>query len=147
MAHSLIRVYVHAVWATKFRSPILNSSIESQVYDVMYQKFEQVGCSKILINGMPDHVHCLFLLNAEKSLAEVIGYVKGSSTFYINQNNLTPEKFSWQTGYAAFSVSPFFVRTVRRYIQNQKTHHKKKSFQEEFDVLLEEHEIDSESDL
>jgi putative transposase len=49
-----------------------------------------------IINGMPDHMHCLFLLSPQKSIAQVIKQIKGSSAFYINQNNLTPEKFSWQ---------------------------------------------------
>lgn len=145
MAHSLIRVYIHAVWATKERRQILNSNIESKVFDFMNQKFEEMGCSEIIINGMPDHVHCLFLMNIEKSVAGIIGHVKGGTAFYINQNNLLPEKFSWQTGYAAFTVSPFFVLTVSRYIQNQKTHHNKTSFQEEFDELLKEQGIDAES--
>ena len=86
---------------------------------------------------MPDHIHCLFLLSREKSIAEVIKQIKGSSSHYINQANLISEKFSWQTGYAAFSVSESIVDKVFHYIKNQKQHHTKKKFQQEYEEFIE----------
>lgn len=85
---------------------------------------------------MPDHLHCLFLLSPQKSIAEVIKQIKGSGSHFINQNNLIPEKFAWQTGYAAYSVSESAVDRVFQYIKNQKQHHQKKSFQQEYDEFL-----------
>lgn len=85
---------------------------------------------------MPDHIHCLFLLNPQKSISEVIKQIKGSSSHFINQSNLTHEKFSWQTGYAAYSVSESVIEKVFLYIQNQKEHHQKKTFQQEYDGFL-----------
>ena len=85
---------------------------------------------------MPDHVHCLFLLNPQKSISEVIKQIKGSSSHFINQSNLAIGKFAWQTGYGAFSVSESVVEKVYRYILNQKKHHQKKSFQQEYDAFL-----------
>ena len=85
---------------------------------------------------MPDHIHCLFLLNSQKSIAEVIKQIKGSSSHFINQNNLTVDKFSWQTGYAAYSISESVIEKVFNYIKNQKEHHQKKSFQQEYDDFL-----------
>jgi REP element-mobilizing transposase RayT len=99
------------------------------------QLIEQ-GCPVRIINGMSDHIHCLFLLNPQKSIAEVIKQIKGSSSHYINQNNLITEKFAWQTGYAAYSVSESVVDKVFHYIRNQKEHHQKKSFQQEYDEFL-----------
>lgn len=61
---------------------------------------------------MPDHIHCLFLLNPQKSISEVIKQIKGSSSHYINQNNLIADKFAWQTGYAAYSISESVVDKV-----------------------------------
>ncbi len=89
-----------------------------------------------IINGMPDHIHCLFLLNPQKSIAEVIKQIKGSSSHFINQNNLISEKFAWQTGYAAYSVSESVVDKVFQYIKNQKHHHTKKTFQEEYNEFI-----------
>ena len=85
---------------------------------------------------MPDHIHCLFLLNPQKSIAEVIKQIKGNSSHYINQNNLIADKFAWQTGYAAFSVSESVVEKVFKYIKNQKSHHQKKTSQQEYDDFL-----------
>ena len=89
-----------------------------------------------IINGMPDHIHCLFVMSPQKSIAEIIKQVKGSSSYFINQNNLIPEKFSWQTGYAAYSVSESIVEKVFLYIKNQRQHHEKKSFQQEYNEFL-----------
>jgi hypothetical protein len=94
------------------------------------------GCPVRIINGMPDHVHCLFLLNREKSIAGVIKQIKGSVSHFINQNDLTTGKFAWQTGYAAFSVSDSQVSKVYRYILNQKQHHNKRSFGQEYDAFI-----------
>ena len=85
---------------------------------------------------MPDHVHCLFLLNPSKSVAEVIKQIKGSSSHLINQRNLILEKFAWQTGYASFSVSQSALEKVFQYIKNQKTHHQNKSFDQEYEKYL-----------
>jgi putative transposase len=85
---------------------------------------------------MSDHIHCFFNLNPQKSIAEIIKQVKGSSSHFINQNNLILAKFAWQTGYAAFSVSESVINKVYEYIKNQKQHHQKKTFQQEFDDFL-----------
>jgi putative transposase len=94
------------------------------------------GCPVRVINGMPDHVHCLFLLSPQKSIAEVIKQIKGSCSHYVNQNNLIADKFAWQTGYAAYSVSESVVDKVFQYIENQKQHHIKKTFQKEYDEFI-----------
>lgn len=85
---------------------------------------------------MPDHIHCLFLLNPQKSNAGIIKQIKGSSSHFINQNNLISEKFAWQTGYAAYSVSESVVEKVFQYIKNQKHHHIQKTFQQEYEGFL-----------
>jgi REP element-mobilizing transposase RayT len=93
---------------------------------------------------MPDHIHCLFLLSPQKSIAEVIKQIKGSSSHYINQNNFIAYKFAWQTGYASFSVSESIVEKVFEYIKNQKSHHQKKTFQQEHDEFLKLYGLDNE---
>jgi REP element-mobilizing transposase RayT len=136
MSHSFNKIWIHAIWATKERMPLIHNSIEQKVYQFMSNQLREQGCPVRIINGMPDHVHCLFLLSSQKSIAEVIKQIKGSSSHFINQENLTIDKFSWQTGYAAYSVSESGVEKVFQYIQNQKEHHQKKSFQEEYDEFL-----------
>ena len=85
---------------------------------------------------MPDHVHCLYLLNPNRSIAEILKQVKGGSAFTINELGLMPEKFGWQTGYASYSVSESALQRVYNYIKNQKQHHTKKTFEDEYNELI-----------
>jgi REP element-mobilizing transposase RayT len=122
--------------------PLINSGVEFKIHQFMSEQLREQGCPVRIINGMPDHVHCLFLLSPQKSISEVIKQIKGSSSHYINQNNLIADKFSWQTGYAAYSVSESVVEKVFNYIKNQKQHHQKKTFQQEFDEFVKLYGLD-----
>lgn len=144
MPHSYNKIWIHAIWATKNRAPFISQNIESKIYDFMSDQLRKTGCPVRIINGMPDHIHCLFLLNPQKSISEVIKQIKGSSSHFINQNNLIPEKFAWQTGYAAYSVSESTMKKVFQYIQNQKKHHYKNTFQEEYNEFLKLYGFESE---
>jgi REP element-mobilizing transposase RayT len=143
MPNSYTKIWIHAIWATKERAPFIHSDIESKIYQYILEQLREQGCPVRIVNGMPDHIHCLFLLSREKSIAEVIKQIKGSSSYFINQNNLTTEKFSWQTGYASYSVSESVVENVFQYIKNQKQHHQKKTFQQEHDAFLKLNAIQS----
>lgn len=136
MSHSFHKIFIHAIWSTKDRHPFLNEKVQSPVYNFMQRQFEDVGCSVKIINGMPDHVHCLFVLNPQETLTKIIKQVKGSTSHFINQQDLISEKFSWQTGHAAYSVSESHLTRVYNYIAKQKEHHKKRTFNEEYDEFL-----------
>ena len=144
MPHSFNKIWIHAIWSTKDRHPFILSNVEHKIYHFISEQFREQGCPVSIINGMPDHLHCLFLLSPQKSIAEVIKQIKGSSSHYINQNNLIVDKFSWQTGYAAYSVSESVVDKVHNYIHNQKQHHAKKTFQQEYDELIKLYGLDNE---
>lgn len=136
MPHSYNKIWIHAIWATKNRQHYITPHIERKVYDFIYNQFTDLGCVVRAINGMPDHIHCLFLLNPNKSISDVIKQVKGSTSNFLNQEKLILDHFSWQTGYATFSVSESVLERVYHYIINQKEHHRKKNFQEEYDGFL-----------
>ena len=106
-----IKIWVHLVWATKNRKPLLTSDV--------------------------DHVHCLIALNQEQTIAKVVQMLKGESSFWINKTGLCKEKFEWQDEYFAVSVSDSGVDKVRTYIKNQEAHHTKKTFQQEYDEFME----------
>lgn len=131
MSHSYNRIWIHAIWSTKERLPLINSNVEKILYAFMVEQFKELGCPVRIINGITDHIHCLFLLNPLKTTAEIIKQIKGSSSHYVNQQSNLIDKFAWQTGYAAYSVSESFVDRVYEYILNQKEHHQKRSFQAE----------------
>lgn len=137
MPHSFNKIWIHAIWATKGRKPFIIEGVERHLYTFMEKQLREFGCPVRIINGMPDHVHCLFLLNPQKSIAEVIKQLKGSSSHFFNQKDFIPEKFAWQTGYASFSVSESVLEKTFLYIRNQKSHHRKKTFQQEYDDFLE----------
>lgn len=143
MPHSFNKIWIHAIWATKNRAPLIDQSIEKTVYQFISEQLRGIGCPVRIINGMPDHIHCLFLLNPQKSIAEVIKQIKGSSSHYINQSELIAEKFAWQTGYAAYSVFESVVEKVFQYIRNQKSHHQKKAFQQEYDEFIKLYGLDN----
>jgi putative transposase len=136
MPHSFNKIWIHAIWATKERRPFIHHSIEPMLYSFISEQLREQGCLPRIINGMPDHIHCLFLLNPKKSIAEVIKQIKGSSSHFINQSTLIEGKFAWQNGYAAYSVSESVLEKVFRYISTQKLHHQKKSFQQEHEEFL-----------
>ncbi|KHJ37754.1 transposase [Pedobacter glucosidilyticus] len=143
MPHSFNKIWIHAIWSTKNRLPLIELTVEQRIYSFISEQFREQSCPVRVINGMPDHIHCLFLLNPQKSIADVIKQIKGSSSHFINQNNLITEKFAWQTGYAAYSVSESVVDKVFHYKKNQKQHHKKKTFEQEYDEFLKLYGLDN----
>lgn len=146
MPQSYNRIWIHAIWATKCRRPLIHPTMDHQLHRFMMQKFKEVGCPIRISNGYHDHVHCLFLLNPKRPLSEIIQRVKGSSSHFVNSNNLIPEKFAWQNGYRSFSVSESVCDNVYHYIRNQKAHHHKKTFVEEYKAFLRVHDLDPRGD-
>ncbi len=139
MPHSYNKIWIHAIWSTKKRLPFITPDIEKPLFQFLANEFRESGCPVRIINGMPDHIHCLFLLNPKKSIAEIMKQIKGSSSHYINEQNLSPDKFAWQTGYAAYSVSESVLDKAFRYIKNQKQHHQHKAYQNEFEACIKLH--------
>lgn len=146
MSHSFNKLWIHAIWATKNRQELIDYSIEKKVYDYIREELIEIACPVRIINGMPDHIHVLFLLNPQKSITDVIKQIKGSSSHSINGENLILEKFAWQTGFAAYSVSESQLNTVYNYIKNQKQHHLKKNGQDEFDEFVKLHGLNNSND-
>jgi putative transposase len=132
MSHSKSKVWVHAVFATKNREPMINPAIQSHVHDELRHQLVDMDCFVDCIGGVADHVHILFLLNPKKSIADVLKQVKGGSSHAFNQLKLSPTAFAWQTGYGAFSVSESHVQRVRSYILNQEEHHRTATFMDEY---------------
>jgi REP element-mobilizing transposase RayT len=132
MAHSLNRVWVHGIWGTKYRQDFIVPDKEVIIYDLIKKEFKNYHCPALIVNGMPDHIHCLFQLFPKWSLVKVFKQIKGAVSHAINNEGFTDIHFSWQTGYASFSVSETRLENVYRYIENQKEYHKKKSLLDEY---------------
>lgn len=133
MSHSLTKIWIHPIFGTKDRFPLINSAFEARLYDHIKKLLEDDFESRVrIINGTSDHIHILLLQNQNHSIAEITKNVKGNSSHWINQNGFINNKFAWQTGYGAFSVSESMVNEVGKYIANQKEYHKKMSFAQEY---------------
>lgn len=141
MSHSLPKLWIHSIFGTKNRMPLINKNIVNQVHNFIKTELEEVNCTVRIINGTSDHIHILFLLSRDYSISEIMKKIKGSSSHWINQQDFINSKFSWQVGYGAFSVSESNISKVEIYIKNQEEHHRKMSFKEEYDRFMTQHGI------
>lgn len=132
----MIKVWIHLVWATKSRQPLLDKNIRQTIFQHMRENAKEKNIYVDFINGHTDHVHLLISLNAEQTIAKTVQLIKGESSYWVNKNNLCAGKFEWQDDYFAVSVSESGVNAVREYIKNQEEHHAKKTFQQEYDEFI-----------
>ena len=142
MANTYIQVHLQFIFATKYRTSLIQSSWEIKLHQYITGIVQQNNHKMISINGMPDHLHMLIGFRATQSIADFMQDVKTNSSKWINDNNFCNARFEWQTGYGVFSYSKSQLPDVIKYIENQKVHHLKKSFLEEYKSFLEKFEID-----
>jgi len=137
---SWVRVYIHMVFSTKNREPFLNSKeLRKQVFRHIKKNADEKGIWLDCVNGWQEHAHCLISLGKEQTISKVAQLIKGESSFWINQNKLTENKFIWQDDYWVVGVSESHVKSVREYIYNQEMHHSKKTFTDEVNGLMEKY--------
>jgi putative transposase len=125
------KLWIHAILATRGGRQLITSALESRLQNFFHDQLMEAGCPLRIVNGMADHVHLLFLLHPRRSVGDVMRKLKGQSSRWINQNHLSIQKFTWQPGFTAFSVSESQVQKVFDYITNQKEHHVHESYDEE----------------
>lgn len=117
------QLYLHCVWATWDRLPLISPEIERPLYAAILDKCRQLKCEPIAIGGTPDHVHLLLRLHTTVTVANLLKEIKGSSSHLITHEITPGEFFKWQGAYGAFTVSKDAVPRVKVYIEHQKEHH------------------------
>jgi REP element-mobilizing transposase RayT len=142
MAQSLSSVLIHLVFSTKNREPFLTPEIETELHPYLATVFQGCKSPSLLVGGDRDHIHALFALSRTWTLADVVEEVKTNSSKWIKTKGSEFRAFHWQSGYGAFSIGQSQVGRVKQYIANQKEHHRRRSFQDEFRGLLRKYEID-----
>ena len=142
MANTYTQVHIQVVFAVKNRSSLIHATWEDALFRYITGIIQNHGHRVLQVNGMPDHVYILFGMKPDQALSDLIKQVKQDSSKWINQQGYVKGRFSWQAGYGAFSYSKSQIPRVVRYIQNQKEHHKKKTFREEYLEFLKAFEID-----
>jgi REP element-mobilizing transposase RayT len=142
MSQSLASILIHLVFSTKNREPLIAPEIEPDLYAYLGSVFRDMHCPLLEGNGMPDHVHLLFQLARTVTVADLVEEAKKSSSKWLKTKGQRFAGFYWQTGYGAFSIGESGVADLRQYIRNQKAHHKARSFQEEFRLILGKYQIE-----
>ena len=142
MAQSLSRLWTHLIFSTKDRFPFLSDQqIRHDMQAYLSTVLRSYDCETLVVNGTGDHVHALFALSRKHSIASVVKEIKRTSSSWVKEVSPTLRKFHWQNGYGAFSVSQSHVRRVCQYIENQESHHRRRTFKDEYRAFLKKYEI------
>ena len=135
MASTYLTLHCHLVFSTKGRFPLIEPGWRDRLHAYMGGILHEMDVVPETINGTADHVHVLAGFRATQAIANIVHDLKRGSSAWVHQE-LGLREFAWQTGYAALTVSPSQVKAVQQYIESQKEHHQRRSFQEEYRELL-----------
>ena len=142
MAGTFSQLYIHIVFAVKGRENLIGNTWKDELHKYIAGIINGKNQKPIIINGMPDHIHCFIGLKPSMAISDLVRDIKNNSSKFINDKKLVRGKFSWQEGYGAFSYSHSHIQNVYNYILNQEDHHKRKTFKEEYLELMKKYEID-----
>jgi putative transposase len=141
MGQSLVKNYVHIVFSTKYRQPLILPPVEAELHSYLGGICNKLECTVVKVGGYTDHVHILCMLSKKIALMKLMEELKGSSSKWIKTKGELYKNFYWQDGYGAFSVGPGRIDQVIAYIANQHQHHSAKTFQDEYRLLLNKHKV------
>jgi REP element-mobilizing transposase RayT len=143
MPQSLAHLYVHIIFSTKHRQTFITERIEKELYAYIAKiLYDECYSPAVVIGGDRDHIHILLALSRAWSIAKIVELIKKRSSKWMKTKGRDLSGFQWQTGYGCFSVSKSSVLAVKRYIENQKQHHRKQTYKDEFIQFLEKHGIE-----
>ena len=142
MANTFTQLYTQLVFAVQSRQNLIQNRFEEDVYKYITGIIQNKGHKIIAINGMPDHIHIFFGMKPKEAISDLVRDVKKDSSKLINSKNWIRGKFNWQEGFGGFSYGHSQIPDVATYIENQKKHHKKRTFKEEYLELLEKFQIE-----
>lgn len=141
MAQSLCKIYLHIIFHIKTTSPNVLDEHIPRLHQYIGQLVNSTGNHVICVGGTDNHVHALVFLSSTESVAHLVEEMKRNSSRWIKNIDARYEHFSWQAGYAAYSVSQSIVEKTVAYIRNQQEHHKKQSFRDEYIEFLKLYEV------
>ena len=141
MPQSLAKIMIHLIFCTNERIPFIHDGIKKELYHYLTALIREMDCIPDEINGTQDHVHVLFRLSRTHSIAKVVEHVKAVSSLWMKEQDVNLRNFSWQRGYAAFSVGISNFTSIKRYIQNQEEHHRTTTLESEYRFFLDKYQI------
>jgi putative transposase len=142
VSQSLAKIYIHLIFSTKNREPLLRDEIRPELHRYLGGILRDLNSPAIEINSEADHVHVLFVLARTMTLSQIAQDIKTGTSAWLKKQSPVYANFHWQNGYAAFSVSQSGVPDVRGYIRHQREHHQRMTFQDEVREFLRRYEIE-----
>ena len=142
MPNTYSQIYIQIVFAVKCRQSLIHESWEEELYKYISGVIKNKEQKLLAINGMHDHIHFLIGMKPSCCLSDLVREVKKSSNSFIKEKKFTRQKFQWQEGFGAFSYGHSALDRVVRYINNQKAHHQKQSFKDEYKDFLNKFQIE-----
>jgi REP element-mobilizing transposase RayT len=142
MRRNKLRLYLHLVWATWDRLPLITPDIERRLYRCIESQAQEQGCKVLALNGMADHVHLVVSFPTTITIADLVKQVKGVSSHFVNEVLTPPTQFKWQGSYGAFTISRWDVDKIVQYVQGQKEHHAANTLWPEWEEAFEEIELE-----
>lgn len=136
------QLYIQVVFAVKNRQALIKEDWEERLYQYITGIVQNKGQKMLAINGVSNHIHIFINIKPNCNIADLVREIKKSSNTFINENRFTPFKFQWQEGYGVFSYSHSHIDKVAKYVMNQKEHHRKKTFKEEYIDMLQKMNIE-----
>lgn len=142
MADVFSQLYIHIIFAVKNREALIQPAWEERLYQYTTGIVQNRGNKMLAIGGMPDHIHLFIGLKPAESLSDLVREIKKATNEYIKAQRFSAFAFAWQEGYGAFSHSRSQIDAVCKYVLNQKAHHQKRTFEEEFLKMLQDFEVE-----
>ena len=142
MPQSLSLVIVHVIFSTKQRKPFLDDEIRESAHSYLAKVIRNTGCECYRVGGVEDHVHLAMRLSRTITIADLIEKLKTPSSKWMKAQAENQKAFAWQRGYGCFSISPNDLKALIEYIDNQKQHHRKRTFQDEFRMFLNKYGVE-----
>ena len=142
MPQSLSNVILHIIFSTKDREPWLNANVRPRIHGYLATVCRGLDASFVHIGGVSDHAHVVTTLPRTMSQAELVERIKKTSSKWMKDLDVSYRGFTWQRGYAAFSVSPSKLAAVLKYVDGQQEHHRTQTFQEEYRDFLRRHHVE-----
>jgi len=141
MPGTFSQIYIQVVFAVKNRNCLILPEWEERLYKYISGIVQNKGQKMLAINGMPNHIHFFIGMKPSCCLSDLVREVKKSSNEFINEEKFSRYKFNWQEGFGSFSYSHSHIDNVIKYIMNQKKHHHKKTFKEEYLEFLKKFDV------
>ena len=141
MSHSLAKVAIHLVFSTQHRKQILSDGIRPAFHGYVATVLRNLQCPVLAINSLEEHVHILFELGRTVAVSRAVEDIKRTSSRWMKTQGTDFKKFAWQSGYGAFAVSESNTAKVRRYIERQREHHQRWTFEDEYRAFLQRHGV------